>query len=98
MAGLLRNDRLLVDRGVGLVARPSLGDLFEHLFLELHGALDRGHQVGQLVVALLEGHVDVGPGALAAPLQGDDVVVAVDDEEYLLPFELIDKANIVPGF
>ena len=31
-------------------------------------------------------------------IEGDDVVVAVDDEEYLLPFELIDKANIVPGF
>ena len=27
-----------------------------------------------------------------------DVVVVVDDHEYLLPFESIDKANIVPVF
>lgn len=31
-------------------------------------------------------------------VEGDDVVVAVDENEYLLPFELIDKANIIPGF
>ena len=31
-------------------------------------------------------------------IEGEDIVVAVDDQEYLLPFELIDKANIVPGF
>ena len=24
-------------------------------------------------------------------------VVQVDDEEYLLPFELIDKANVIPA-
>ena len=31
-------------------------------------------------------------------VEDDDVVIAIDDEEYLLPFELIDKANIVPTF
>jgi len=31
-------------------------------------------------------------------VEGDDVVVAVDKEEYLLPLELIDKANVVPSF
>ena len=30
--------------------------------------------------------------------EGADVVVVVDDHEYLLPFESIDKANIVPVF
>ena len=54
---------------------------FEHLLLEGHGAAHGGHEVGQLVVALLERHVDVGPGTLAAPLEGDDVVVGDDDEE-----------------
>ncbi|MEO0443284.1 MAG: ribosome maturation factor RimP [Pseudomonadota bacterium] len=31
-------------------------------------------------------------------VEDDEVVVRVDDEEYLLPVELIDKANIVPQF
>ena len=31
-------------------------------------------------------------------IEGEDVVLEVDNEEYLLPFELIDKANIVPTF
>jgi ribosome maturation factor RimP len=31
-------------------------------------------------------------------VEGDDVVVAVDNDEYLLPLELIDKANVVPRF
>ena len=35
---------------------------------------------------------------LLAGVEGDDVVLVVDDEEYLLPFELIDKANIIPRF
>ena len=29
---------------------------------------------------------------------GDEVVLEIDGEEYLLPFELIDKANIIPRF
>lgn len=33
-------------------------------------------------------------GQLVA-IEGDDVVIRVDDEEYLLPFETIHKANLV---
>ena len=31
-------------------------------------------------------------------IEGDDVVITVDDHEYLLPFDLIEKANVVPQF
>jgi ribosome maturation factor RimP len=31
-------------------------------------------------------------------IESEDIVVAVDNEEYLLPYDLIDKANIVPRF
>ena len=31
-------------------------------------------------------------------IEGDEIVVVVDEHEYLLPIELIDKANIVPRF
>lgn len=31
-------------------------------------------------------------------IEGDEVVVVVDDHEFLLPIELIDKANVVPNF
>ena len=33
-------------------------------------------------------------GVLTA-VEGDDIIVQVDNEEYLLPFDAIDKANIV---
>ena len=33
-----------------------------------------------------------------AGVEDEDVVVIVDDHEYLLPFEAIDKGNIVPTF
>ncbi len=36
-------------------------------------------------------------GRLAA-IEGDEVVLRVGDEEYLLPYELIDKASIIPRF
>lgn len=35
---------------------------------------------------------------LIVGVEDDEVVVRIDDEEYLLPFELIEKANIVPSF
>ena len=35
---------------------------------------------------------------LLSGIEGDDVVLQVDDEEYLLPFDSIEKANIVPRF
>ena len=31
-------------------------------------------------------------------VEDDDVVIAIDEEEYLLPFDLIDRANVVPTF
>lgn len=31
-------------------------------------------------------------------VEGDDVVVQVEDHEYLLPIDMIDKANLVPRF
>ncbi|WP_370979972.1 ribosome maturation factor RimP [Agaribacterium sp. ZY112] len=31
-------------------------------------------------------------------VEGDEVVLQVDKEEYILPYELIDKANVVPTF
>ena len=31
-------------------------------------------------------------------VEGDEVVLEIDSEEFLLPFELIDKANIIPTF
>lgn len=30
--------------------------------------------------------------------EGSDVVIEIEDHEYLLPFDLIDKANIIPHF
>lgn len=35
---------------------------------------------------------------LLVGVEGDEIVVQIDGEEYLLPFETIDKANIVPVF
>lgn len=31
-------------------------------------------------------------------IEADEVIIAVDDHEYLLPIEMIDKAQIVPRF
>ncbi|MBQ0832046.1 MULTISPECIES: ribosome maturation factor RimP [unclassified Marinobacter] len=35
---------------------------------------------------------------LIKAVEGDDVVVIVDDHEYLLPFDSIEKAHIIPVF
>ncbi len=35
---------------------------------------------------------------LLKSVEGDEIVLEIDDEEYLLPFELIDKANVAPRF
>ncbi|MCZ2721136.1 ribosome maturation factor RimP [Marinomonas sp. 15G1-11] len=35
---------------------------------------------------------------LLTALENDDVVIRVDQEEYLLPIDLIEKANLVPQF
>ena len=70
-----------MDGRLGRVAGAGCADLVEHLGLEGHGGADGRDEGRQLVVALLEGHVDVGPGPLAAALQADDVVVGDDREE-----------------
>ena len=31
-------------------------------------------------------------------VEGDEVLLVVDNEEYLLPHELIERANVVPQF
>ncbi len=31
-------------------------------------------------------------------VEGDDIVVAIDEHEYLLPYDMIDKANVVSQF
>lgn len=31
-------------------------------------------------------------------VEGEDVLLVVDDQEYLLPLDYIDKANVVPQF
>ena len=31
-------------------------------------------------------------------IENDEIVLEVDNEEYVLPYELVDKANIVPQF
>ncbi len=31
-------------------------------------------------------------------IEDDEVILEVDDEEYILPYELIDRANVVPTF
>ncbi|WP_328184783.1 ribosome maturation factor RimP [Marinobacter sp. OP 3.4] len=55
-----------------------------------------GHQVNIRLRMAFEGRRRF-QGVLKG-IEGGDVVVVVDDHEYLLPFESIDKANIVPVF
>lgn len=55
-----------------------------------------GEQVKVRLRAAYEGRRKFA-GRLTA-VEGDDVVVAIDDEEYLLPFDLIEKANVLPTF
>ena len=55
-----------------------------------------GHVVKVKLRSPFEGRRNFS-GRLSA-VEGDDVVLAIDDEEYLLPLEAIDKANVVPQF
>ena len=59
----------------------------------------RAHVGQQLAVKLrtgLEGRKKFS--GLLKGIENDEIVLEVANEEYLLPFELIDKANIVPAF
>ena len=71
-----------MDRRLWFVGRSSPRDILEHLRLKGHHPAHGGDQVGQLVVALLEHHVDVGPGPLTTSLQRDHVVVRDHHQEH----------------
>ena len=55
-----------------------------------------GEQVAIKLSRAFEGRKKFS-GQLVA-VENDELVVQVDDEQYILPVELIDKANIVPQF
>lgn len=55
-----------------------------------------GHKVALRLRVNFEGRRKFS--GLLKGVEDDEVVLEVDGEEYLLPFELIDKANIVPTF
>jgi ribosome maturation factor RimP len=55
-----------------------------------------GHQVQIRLRMAYEGRRKFQ--GLIKGIEGDDVVVIVDDHEYLLPFDSIEKANIIPVF
>lgn len=56
----------------------------------------RGEQVKVRLRAPFDGRRNFN-GTLVG-IEGDEIVVAVEDHEYLLPVELIDKAQLVPRF
>jgi len=55
-----------------------------------------GHQVQLKLRMAFEGRRKFQ--GLIKGVEGDDIVIVVDDHEYLLPFDSIEKANIVPVF
>ncbi|QSP95046.1 ribosome maturation factor RimP [Marinobacter salinisoli] len=55
-----------------------------------------GHQVELRLRMAFEGRRKFQ--GLIKGVEGEDVVVVVDDHEYLLPFESIERAHIVPVF
>ncbi|MBK1850634.1 MULTISPECIES: ribosome maturation factor RimP [Marinobacter] len=55
-----------------------------------------GHQVQIRLRMAFEGRRKFQ--GLIKGVEGDDVVVVVDDHEYLLPFDSIEKAQIIPVF
>lgn len=55
-----------------------------------------GHQVQIRLRMAFEGRRKFQ--GLIKGVEGEDVVVVVDDHEYLLPFDSIDKAQIIPVF
>lgn len=55
-----------------------------------------GEQVTVKLRSAFEGRRKIS-GRLSA-VEGDEVVIVVDEHEYVLPIELIEKANIIPRF
>jgi ribosome maturation factor RimP len=61
-----------------------------------HFAAYTGEQVSIKLRSAFEGRRKFT--GLLNGVEDDDVLVVVDDNEYLLPLELIEKANIIPRF
>lgn len=75
------------------VSSPGMDrPLFELAQYDLHG----GEQVKVRLRTAFEGRRNF-TGQLVG-IEGDDVVIVIDESEYLLPFDLIDKANVVARF
>lgn len=71
---------LLALRGRGR-ARTQVGDARQELVLVDHVGLDRGHQIRDQVVALLQDHADAAPALPDTVASGDQAVVR-DDAPY----------------
>ena len=71
-------DSFLANAGSAHRGRPSLGDRKKSLLLVLHVSLDGLDEVGDFVVALLQQHIDVGPGAVVLVAQAHEAVVEND--------------------
>ena len=77
---LRRADGGDIARGAGLIdRRPRPHDFLERFLLELHVAFAGFHQFRQLVVPLLQQHVDVRPRDLDVLAQRDQPVVDADE-------------------
>ncbi|MAZ89635.1 MAG: ribosome maturation factor RimP [Cellvibrionaceae bacterium] len=61
-----------------------------------HFARYQGEQVSIKLRSAFEGRRKFS--GLLRGVDGDDVLVVVDEHEYLLPIEIIEKANIIPRF
>ncbi len=66
------------------------------LYTLAHFATYAGEQVSIKLRSAFEGRRKFT--GLLNGVEDEDVVVVVDDNEYLLPIELIEKANIIPRF
>ena len=76
------------------------------LLLVLHVSLDRLDQIGDLVVTLLEQHVDIGPGAVVIVAQPHQIVVEDDsidehshyEQQKCSPFDHVAPSRSLDSF
>lgn len=66
------------------------------LFTLAHFAAYAGHKAQLKLRVPFEGRRNF-KGVLNG-VEGDEVILVVDNEEFLLPIELIDRANVIPQF
>lgn len=66
------------------------------LYTLAHFEKYKGEQVAIKLRSAFEGRRKFS--GLLRGVDGDDVLVVVDEHEYLLPIEMIEKANIIPRF